>query len=37
TDVEADHYVSVTEGENLDAVLAAAVAAVDYEPDLPFS
>jgi len=35
-DVEADHYMSVTEGENVDGVLDAAVAAVGYEPDLPF-
>jgi nucleolar GTP-binding protein len=34
-DVEADHYMSITEDENVDAVLDAAVAAVDYEPDLP--
>ncbi|WP_336001640.1 NOG1 family protein [Halorientalis halophila] len=36
TDVEADHYMSVTEGENVDAVLDAAVEAVGYEPDLPY-
>ena len=35
-DVEADHYMSVTEGENVEAVLDAAVDAVDYEPELPF-
>jgi nucleolar GTP-binding protein len=35
-DVDADHYTSVTEGQNLEAVLEAAVDAVDYEPDLPF-
>jgi len=35
-DVEADHYMSVTEGENVEAVLDAAVEAVDYEPELPF-
>ncbi len=35
TDVEADHYMSVTEGENVEAVLDAAVAAVGFEPDLP--
>jgi nucleolar GTP-binding protein len=35
-DVEADHYMSVTDGENVEAVLDAAVAAVDYEPELPF-
>ncbi|MFB6151098.1 MAG: NOG1 family protein [Haloarculaceae archaeon] len=35
-EVEADHYMSVTEDENVDGVLAAAVEAVDYEPELPF-
>jgi nucleolar GTP-binding protein len=35
-DVEADHYMSVTEGENVEAVLAAAIEAVDHEPELPF-
>ncbi|MFB6135696.1 MAG: NOG1 family protein [Halobacteriaceae archaeon] len=35
-DVEADHYMSVTEGENVAAVLDAVVEAVDHEPDLPF-
>jgi len=35
-DVEADHYMSVTGGENVAAVLDAAVEAVGYEPDLPF-
>lgn len=35
-DVDADHYMSVTGGENLEAVLEAAVDAVDYEPELPF-
>ncbi len=35
-DVEADHYVSVTEGEGLDAALRASVQAVDYEPELPY-
>ncbi len=35
-DVDADHYVSVTEGEGVDAVLDAAVEAVGYEPELPF-
>ncbi len=34
-DVAADHYMSVTEGENVEAVLAAAIEAVGYEPDLP--
>jgi nucleolar GTP-binding protein len=36
TDVEADHYVSVEEGENVDGLLDAAVEAVGYEPELPF-
>lgn len=36
TDVEADHYMSITEGENVDAVLDAAVEAVGYEPELPY-
>jgi nucleolar GTP-binding protein len=36
TDVEADHHLSVETGENVEAVLAAAVAAVDHEPELPF-
>ncbi|WP_267642016.1 NOG1 family protein [Haloarchaeobius amylolyticus] len=35
-DVEADYYMSVTEDENLDTVLDAAVEAVGYEPELPF-
>jgi len=35
-DVDADHYMSVTEGENVDTVLTAAVEAVGYEPELPF-
>ncbi|WP_136716731.1 NOG1 family protein [Halorientalis salina] len=35
-DVEADYYMSVTEGENVDTVLDAAVDAVGYEPELPF-
>jgi len=36
TDVEADHYMSVTEDEHVGAVLRSAVEAVGYEPDLPF-
>ena len=36
TDVEADHYMSVTEGDNVDGVLQAAVDAVDYEIELPY-
>jgi nucleolar GTP-binding protein len=35
-DVEADYYMSVTEGENVEAVLDAAIDAVGYEPELPF-
>jgi len=35
-EVEADLYTSVTEDENLDRVLDAAVDAVGYEPELPF-
>jgi nucleolar GTP-binding protein len=36
TDVDADHYMSVTDGEHVEATLQAAVDAVGYEPDLPF-
>jgi len=35
-DVDADHYMSVTAEEGVDEVLQAAVAAVDYEPELPY-
>jgi len=35
TDVDADAYMSVTEGENVDEVLDTIVAAVDWEPDIP--
>ncbi|WP_251341824.1 NOG1 family protein [Haloplanus halophilus] len=35
TDVDADAYMSVSEGENVDAVLDLAVETVDWEPDLP--
>jgi nucleolar GTP-binding protein len=35
TDVEADVYMSVTEGDNVDEVLDLAVDAVGYEPDIP--
>jgi nucleolar GTP-binding protein len=35
-DVDADYYMSVTENENLETVLDAAVEAVGYEPELPF-
>ncbi|QGN05954.1 GTP-binding protein [Halorhabdus sp. CBA1104] len=35
-DVAADHYMSVTENDNVDGVLDAAIEAVGYEPELPF-
>jgi len=35
-EVEADHYMSVAEGENVEAVLQAAIDAVGYEPELPY-
>ncbi|WP_436911000.1 NOG1 family protein [Halosimplex marinum] len=35
-DVAADLYMSVTEDENVQGVLDAAVDAVDYEPELPY-
>ncbi|KDE59916.1 GTP-binding protein [Halostagnicola sp. A56] len=35
-DVEADYYMSVETGENVERVLEAAVEAIDYEPELPF-
>ncbi|MEF8784184.1 MAG: NOG1 family protein [Haloarculaceae archaeon] len=35
-DVDADYYMSVTESENVEAVLDGAVEAVGYEPELPF-
>jgi nucleolar GTP-binding protein len=35
TDVEADAYMSVTEDENVDAVLDLAVEAVGFEPEVP--
>ena len=35
-DIEADHYMSVETGENVEAVLSAVVEAVGYEPELPF-
>jgi nucleolar GTP-binding protein len=35
TDVEADAYMSVTEGDNVDGVLDTVVEAVDWEPDIP--
>ncbi len=34
--VEADHYMSVTEDEGVEGVLAAAIEAIGYEPELPF-
>lgn len=36
TDVEADYYMSVETGEGVDEVLAAAIDAVGYKPELPF-
>ncbi|MFB6184393.1 MAG: NOG1 family protein [Haloarculaceae archaeon] len=36
TTVDADGYMSVTDGEGVDEILDAAVEAVGYEPDLPF-
>ena len=35
-DVQADHYMSVTENDNVEGVLDAAIEAVGYEPELPF-
>ncbi len=35
-DAEADHYMSVETGENVEDVLSAAVDAVGYEAELPF-
>ncbi|WP_276255379.1 NOG1 family protein [Halomontanus rarus] len=35
-DVEADFYMSVETGENVDEVLQAAIDAIDYESELPF-
>ncbi|NHX34994.1 MULTISPECIES: NOG1 family protein [Halolamina] len=35
TDVDADAYMSVTEGENVDEVLDTVVEAVDWTPDIP--
>ncbi|PSQ16358.1 GTP-binding protein [Halobacteriales archaeon QS_8_69_26] len=35
-DVEADHYMSITEDDDVEGVLQAAIEAVGYEPDLPF-
>ncbi|WP_137284006.1 NOG1 family protein [Halorussus salinisoli] len=36
TDVDADAYMSIESGENVDEVLDATVEAVGYEPELPF-
>lgn len=36
TEVDADYYMSVTEGDRVDEVLTACIEAVDYEPALPF-
>ncbi|HMB49477.1 MAG TPA: GTPase, partial [Natronoarchaeum rubrum] len=36
TDVEADHYMSVETGENVESVVDAAVEAIDWEQELPF-
>jgi len=36
TDVEADVYISVEEGENVDEALDMGVEATGYEPELPF-
>ena len=35
-EVEADHYVSVTEGEGVEELVDAAVESIGYEPELPF-
>lgn len=35
-DVEAEYYMSVETGENVETVLEAAIEAIDYEPELPF-
>ena len=35
-DVEADRYMSVETGEGVEAVVDAAIEAVDHEPELPF-
>jgi len=36
TDVDADAYMSITEGEGVDAVRDMAVDVIDYEPELPY-
>jgi nucleolar GTP-binding protein len=36
TDVEADYYMSIETGENVEEVLDAAIEAVGHEPELPF-
>ncbi|WP_254766585.1 NOG1 family protein [Salinilacihabitans rarus] len=35
-DADVDYHMSVETGENVEAVLDAAVEAIDYEPELPF-
>ncbi|MFT4922370.1 MAG: nucleolar GTP-binding protein [Haloarculaceae archaeon] len=35
-DVDAEYYMSITDEENVETVLEAAIEAVGYEPDLPF-
>ncbi|AHG00471.1 GTP-binding protein [Halostagnicola larsenii XH-48] len=35
-DVEAEYYMSVETGENVETVLEAAIEAISYEPELPF-
>ncbi len=34
--VDADHYMSLTDGDNVDTVLGAAIAAIEYQPELPY-
>jgi nucleolar GTP-binding protein len=36
TDVDADYYMSIETGENVEEVLEAVIEAVGYEPELPF-
>jgi len=36
TDVEADHFMSVTEDDNVQGVLDEAIEAVDWDIELPF-
>lgn len=35
TEVDAEHYMSLETGDNVDAVLSAAIDAIDHEPTLP--